>query len=165
MKLPSTLVAAALFPAAIPYSPAADAAPALPVQAAQQVIEGCMAHAKQKHQSHAIAVYDETGHPVALARMDGNQPGVVAFAMEKAAAVASWHFSTADMEKAAQGTPGFARAPHVVTVPGGLPVFSADGTRFIGAVGVSGQDPKDDAACAEAGIKAAGLSASPGNKK
>ena len=98
------------------------------------------------------------GHPVLVFRMDGNQPGVTEFAMQKAEAVASWHFSTAEMENAAKETPGFRNAPHVVTVPGGIPIFSADGTRFIGAVGVSGEAPKDDVACAEAGVTAAGLS-------
>jgi glc operon protein GlcG len=139
---------------------AAVAAPALPAQSAWQVIEGCVAQARSKGHGHAIAVYDDTAHPVAMMRMDGSQPGVVEFAMEKAVAVATWHFSTADMENAAKGTPGFARAPHVVTVPGGIPLYSADGAQFIGAVGVSGGDPKDDAACAEAGVKAAGLSLS-----
>ena len=62
------------------------------------------------------------------------------------------------MAAAAKETPGFADAPHVVTVPGGIPVFSADGQQFIGAVGVSGEAPTDDAACAEAGVRSAGLS-------
>ena len=44
-----------------------------------------------------------------------------------------------------------------MTVAGGVPVFSADGRERIGAVGVSGEAPADDAACAEAGIAAAGL--------
>ena len=126
-------------------------------RAAQQIVDGCAAHAKGKGQSHAIAVYDRGGHPVAVLRMDGNPPGVTDFAMQKAAAVAHWQFSTADMQTAAKETPGFGTAPRVVTVPGGLPVFSADGKTFIGAVGVSGEAPTDDAACAEAGVKAAGL--------
>ena len=54
--------------------------------------------------------------------------------------------------KNSRGTPGFAERPHVVIVPGGVPVFSADGKTRIGAVGVSGEAPADDAACAEAGI-------------
>jgi len=124
---------------------------------AQQIVDGCAAHAKSKGQSHAVAVYDRGGHPVAVLRMDGNPPGVTDFAMQKAAAVAHWQFSTAEMQTAARETPGFATAPRVVTVPGGLPVFSADGKTFIGAVGVSGEAPADDAACAEAGVKAAGL--------
>ena len=64
------------------------------------------------------------------------------------------------MAAAAKETPGFGNAPHVVAVPGGIPVFSAEGKQFIGAVGVSGEAPVDDAACAEAGVKAAGLSSS-----
>jgi glc operon protein GlcG len=71
--------------------------------------------------------------------------------------VAAWGFSTAAMADAAKGTPGFANAPHVVTVAGGVPVYAADGKQRIGAVGVSGEAPADDAACAEAGIRAAGL--------
>jgi len=132
----------------------------LSAAAASQIIEGCAAHAKSKGQSHAIAVYDAGGHPVALLRMDGNAPGITEFAMEKATAVALWHFSTANMAAAAKETPGFGNAPHVVAVPGGIPVFSADGKQFVGAVGVSGEAPVDDAACAEAGVKAAGLTSS-----
>ena len=43
------------------------------------------------------------------------------------------------------------------SVPGGVPVYSAEGTSRIGAVGASGEDPADDVACAVAGIEAAGL--------
>ena len=129
----------------------------LDAEAASKIVDGCATHAKAKMQSHAIAVYDEGGNPIALLRMDGNAPGITEFAMQKAAAVASWHFSTAQMAAAVKETPGFAFAPHVVTVPGGIPVFSADGKQFLGAVGVSGEAPEDDAACAEAGVKAAGL--------
>jgi glc operon protein GlcG len=125
---------------------------------AEAIIAGCRQHAAAKGQSHSIAVLDAGGNPVATLRMDGNPPGTLEFAAEKAKAVAAWGFSTADMEKAAAGTPGFARAPHVVTVAGGVPVFSADGTTFLGAAGASGEAPADDAACVEAGIKAAGLS-------
>lgn len=124
---------------------------------ASQIIDGCAAHSKTKGQSHAIVVYDRGGHPVALLRMDGNPPGVTDFAMQKAAAVAHWQFSTVEMQSAAKETPGFGSAPRVVTVPGGVPVYSADGKTFIGAVGVSGEAPADDAACAEAGVRAAGL--------
>ena len=126
-------------------APALSVAASLNITAdvALQIINGCVAHAKAKGQSHTIAVYDDGGHPVALLRMDGNQPGVTEFAVQKAEAVASWHFSTAD----------------VVTVAGGIPIYSSEG-RYIGAVGASGEAPEDDAACAEAGVKAAGLSIS-----
>jgi uncharacterized protein GlcG (DUF336 family) len=42
------------------------------------------------------------------------------------------------MGEAAKMTPGFSGAPHVVIVRGGIPMFSADGQRFVGSVGVSG---------------------------
>lgn len=124
---------------------------------AEAIVDGCRAHASAKGQSHAIAVVDSGGHLVAALRMDGNRAGMMEFSIEKAKAVAAWGFATAQMEEAARGTPGFARAPGVVTVAGGVPVFSADGRILIGAAGASGEAPADDAACAEAGIKAAGL--------
>ena len=150
------LTATLLFSLAL--SPPVAAQPELTAAIASQIVDGCAAHAKAKGQSHAIAVYDDGGHPVALLRMDGNAPGIMDFAIQKAVAVAHWRFSTTEMAAAAKETPGFADAPHVVTVPGGIPVFSADGQRFIGAVGVSGEAPTDDAACAEAGVRSASLS-------
>ena len=86
--------------------------------------------------------------------MDGNTHGMMEFALQKARAVAAWGFPTSGMEEAAKGTPGFAEAAYVVTVAGGIPVFSADGRTRIGGVGASGEAPADDAACAAAGIAA-----------
>ena len=128
---------------------------------AMNMINGCAAHAKSKGQSHAIAVVDAGGHQVATWRMDGNAPGIMEFALQKAAAVAYWRFSTEQMETSAKATPGFANAPRVVTVPGGLPVFSKDGATFLGAVGVSGEAAQDDVACARAAVTSAGLSLAP----
>ena len=130
---------------------------ALDARSAQAIVVGCVAHSSAKQQSHAIVVVDTGGHIVAALRMDGNASGIFDFALSKAEAAAAWGFSTAQMLDSARGTPGFDRAPHVVIVPGGLPVFTADGKARIGAVGVSGEAPADDAACADAGIRAAGL--------
>jgi uncharacterized protein GlcG (DUF336 family) len=129
----------------------------LDARAAQAIVAGCVAHSTAKHQSHAIVVVDNGGHVVAALRMDGNASGIFDFALSKAQAAAAWGFSTAQMLDSARGTPGFDRAPQVVIVPGGVPVFTADGKARIGAVGVSGEAPADDAACAEAGVRAAGL--------
>ncbi|HEV2818146.1 MAG TPA: heme-binding protein [Allosphingosinicella sp.] len=141
---------------------AAAPAPAQPPQrldaaAAQAIVAGCVRHATGRGQSHAIVVLDAGGHPVAALRMDGNGYGIMAFARAKAEAASAWGFSTARMAESARETPGFGAAPHVVTVAGGVPIFSADGRERIGAVGVSGEAPADDEACAEAGIAAAGL--------
>ena len=134
----------------------ANAAPVNAAQA-QAILAGCAAHSSGRNQSHAIVVVDPGGHVVAALRMDGNGFGIMEFARAKAEAAAAWGFATGQMEVAVRGTPGFANAPRVVTVAGGIPVLSADGSERIGAVGVSGEAPADDAACAEAGIRAAGL--------
>ena len=152
-----TLLVAAVL---ISTSAVAQPAPTLDARAAEAIVHGCASHALAKKQSHAIAVVDSGGHLIAALRMDGNGTGIFDFALAKAQAVAAWGFSTAQMLESARGTPGFDRAPHVVIVPGGVPVFSADGKARIGAVGVSGEAPTDDAACADAGIKAAGLPSS-----
>lgn len=135
----------------------AQSLPTLDARAAQAIVAGCAAHASAKHQSEAIVVVDTGGHVIASLLMDGNSSGIYDFAAAKAQAAAAWGFSTAQMMKSANETPGFANAPHVVTVPGGVPVWSADGKVRIGAVGVSGEAPSDDAECAAAGAAAAGL--------
>lgn len=140
-------------------APLGAQAPRLDARAAQAIVAGCAAHAGGRGQSHGIAVVDAGGQLVASLRMDGNGWGIMDFALAKARAVAAWGFPTARMAEAAQNTPGFGDAPHVVTVGGGVPVYSADGRERLGGVGVSGEAPADDAACAEAGIAAAGLSA------
>lgn len=140
----------------------AQPAPVLGAKSAQAIIAGCSVHAAAKQQSLAIVVVDAGGHLVAALRMDGNGSGIFDFSVAKAQAAAAWGFSTAQMLENARGTPGFDRAPKVVIVPGGVPVFSADGKTRIGAVGVSGEAPVDDAACAEAGVRAAGLRTSRG---
>jgi len=138
----------------------AQAQATLDARTAKAIVAGCEAHAISKKQSHAIAVVDVGGHLVAALRMDGNGSGIFDFSLAKAEAVAHWGFSTTQMEQAAKETPGFANAPHVVTVSGGVPIWSSDGKTRLGAVGVSGEAPADDAACGEAGIAAAGLRSS-----
>jgi uncharacterized protein GlcG (DUF336 family) len=150
------LIASAASPAA------AQSAPVLDARAANAIIAGCAAHAAGKKQSHAIAVVDNGGHLIVALRMDGNGWGIMDFALAKAEAAAAWGFPTAQMAQGASETPGFGAAPHVVIVAGGVPVYSADGKARIGAVGVSGAAPVDDAACAAAGVTAAGLRISRG---
>jgi len=139
-----------------------SAAPAAVVndKQAQAVIQGCVAHAKQKGQKQAIAVVDPGGQTVAALRMDGNTFGALDLAIEKARAVSAWGAPTAELAKWLKTTPGFEHAPHVVIVPGGLPIYTADDER-IGAVGVSGEEPPDDVACGLSGIAAAKLKAAP----
>jgi glc operon protein GlcG len=143
--------------AGLTVSASAQGPSTLDARTAQAIIAGCVAHATAKQQSHSIVVVDLGGDPVAAVRMDRNGSGTFDFALQKATAVAAWGFATSGMEEGAKEVPGFARAPHVVTVAGGVPIWSADGKMRLGGVGVSGEAPADDAACAEAGVRAAGL--------
>jgi len=102
-----------------------------------------------------MAVHDKGGFLVAAFRMRGNNPGTMAFAQSKAKAVGIWRFSTAQMANGTVNFPGFGNAPHIVTVPGGVPFYTSDGKIFLGAVGVSGEAPKEDVKCAVAGSEAA----------
>jgi uncharacterized protein GlcG (DUF336 family) len=52
----------------------------------------------------------------------------------------------------------------VIPVPGGVLIRDADG-EVIGAVGISGDLPDNDEACAVRGIEQAGLGADPGDAK
>lgn len=134
------------------------ASPVLDARAAQAIVQGCATHATGKGQSHAIVVVDTGGHQVAALRMDGNGFGIMEFAVAKAQAVAAWGFATASMAETVKTQPAFAAAPHVVPTAGGVPLYADGGGRMIGAIGVSGEAPADDAACATAGAVAAGLS-------
>lgn len=136
---------------------AQNATPTLTAARAQAIVSGCVAHATGRKQSHAIVVVDLGGRVVAALRMDGNGHGIHAFAQNKAEAAAAWGFPTSVMTESVKSTPGFAAAPFVVTVAGGVPVF--DGRTRIGAIGVSGEAPPDDESCALAGVRAAGLQA------
>lgn len=131
--------------------------PPLTASAAEKIIAGCKARAADMAQAQAIVVMDPGGATVASLRMDRVRAGAMAFASSKAKAVADWGFATSEMAEGAKSYPGFAFAPSVVTVPGGVPAYSADGRTFVAAIGVSGEDPADDVACARAGIVAAGL--------
>jgi glc operon protein GlcG len=137
----------------------AQTAPRLDAKTAQTIIAGCLVEAQAKHNDQAIAVVDTGGRLIAALRFDGAPYGKMDFAEAKAVAAAAWGFDTAGQADGAKDFPGFARAPFVQTVPGGVPVWS--GRTRLGAVGVSGAAPADDIACAEAGIRAAGLSSSP----
>ncbi len=145
---------------AVSANGAAMAAPAsMTSDVAQAVVQGCRAHAAENDQAFAIAVVDAGGHLVAYSRMDGASAGAAAFSQDKAKASAIWGFATSRMAEGAENTPGFASAPYVVTVAGGLAAYAPDAGR-IGAVGVSGGAPSADEACAQAGLEAAGLKSS-----
>ena len=106
-----------------------------------------------------VAVVDEGGLLVALARMDGAAPLTPQIAEAKAVGAAMLHRDGASLGELAKDRPGFFsvadRLVRVPIVPGlGSVLIKRDG-KVLGAVGVSGGRPEQDLECAEAGISAA----------
>jgi uncharacterized protein GlcG (DUF336 family) len=103
-----------------------------------------------------VAVVDEGGLLVALARMDGAAPLTPQIAEAKAVGAAMLHRDGASLGELAKDRPGFFsvadRLVRVPIVPGlGSMLIRRDG-KVLGAVGVSGGRPEQDLECAEAGV-------------
>jgi uncharacterized protein GlcG (DUF336 family) len=105
-----------------------------------------------------VAVVDEGGLLIALARMDGAPPLTPQIAEAKAVGAAMLHRDGASLGELAKDRPGFFsvadRLVRVPIVPGlGSVLIRRDG-KVLGAVGVSGGRPEQDLECAEAGVSA-----------
>ncbi len=109
-----------------------------------------------------VVVHDPGGNLIACQRADGSSPVAVKFAGGKACGALALGQSSRKIAEMSSGSPHFIRmlegmAPGgVVPVAGGVIACDADGT-IIGAIGVTGETPENDEACALAGIAAAGL--------
>ncbi|MES2184608.1 MAG: heme-binding protein [Pseudomonadota bacterium] len=114
-----------------------------------------------------IAVLDAGGHLVAFKRED--RSGILRpdIACAKAWGALGMGLGSRALAHRAEKAPAFFTAlsgvsqGRVVPVPGGVLVRSADGD-VLGAVGISGDMPDNDEACAVYGIEGAGLVADPG---
>lgn len=99
-----------------------------------------------------IAIVDAGGNLLLLEREAGAPVASVDIAQQKARCAVFFGFPTAHMEDAAKTSAGLASLPHMLPFGGGVPL-RVDG-RIAGAIGVSGAQAVEDAACAEAGIAA-----------
>lgn len=144
----------AAFPlAAIPCA-AQTARPALDYGSAAAIRDSCVAWARQRGMKVTIVVLEPHGMAVTLAHMDGVSTAGGEIAQWKAVSAAKFGRATADI--AAMNPP--AGMPSVAALQGGVPIYTAEGA-LLGGVGVSGGKPAEDAACATAGVEAAGLKA------
>jgi len=125
--------------------------PVLTYQNAAKIRDGCLVFAREKKLDIALAVHDESGRLLTFARMDGASTAVSDVAMWKSRSAATYRYSSA--ETARWNAPTL---PGIASAGGGVTVFTSDG-QALGAIGVSGAQTEDDIACAEAGIRAAGL--------
>lgn len=135
---------------------------------ADRIVEGALAHAKELGLAPlTVAVLDAGGHLVAFKRQDRSgilRPNI---AQGKAWGALGMGLGGRALAQRAEKAPAFFTAlasvseGRVVPVPGGVLIRAADG-QVIGAVGISGDHPDKDEACAVHGIAQAGLDADPG---
>ncbi len=124
------------------------------LDAARIVLAASEAEARRNGWKVVIAVVDEGGHAIALARLDGTQWSSVETAMGKARAAVAFKRPTRILEEMINnGRVSFLSAPGPLTfLQGGLPI-EVDG-QVVGGVGVSGVKASDDEIIANAGISA-----------
>jgi uncharacterized protein GlcG (DUF336 family) len=123
---------------------------------ANQVIARAQAKATELGIRVTVAIVDEGGLLIALARMDGATPLSPQIAEAKAVGAAMLNRDGAGLAELAKDRPGFFnvadRMVRVPIVPGlGSVLIMRDG-KVLGAVGVSGGRPEQDLQCAEAGL-------------
>lgn len=139
----------------------------LTLDIANQIVSGAIKHAREINAAPiCVAVLDNRGIVRALQTEDGCallRPGI---AQGKAWGSLGLGVSTRSMRDAFEAKPNMNPAFYsfmnladgrLVPSPGG--VFIMDGDEIIGAIGISGDHPDVDEACAVAGVEAIGLTA------
>ncbi|MNN18733.1 hypothetical protein D3C81_1319510 [compost metagenome] len=97
-------------------------------------------------------VVDDGGHPLALERLDGCAPASAYIATEKARTSALGRRESKSYEDMVNaGRYAFLSAPLLTSLEGGVPIVF-DG-QVIGAIGVSGVKPEQDAQVAKVGAQ------------
>lgn len=127
---------------------------------AQAVLQGVRDEAGRRSVAMGAAVVDLGGRVVAALRMDGAQVPALDLAIDKAFTAVSFDFPTefwASSTRPDGSDWGLSTAlgGRFVVFAGGLPIRA--GGALAGGLGVSGAASAVDRACAEAGLRAAGL--------
>ncbi|HXF77435.1 MAG TPA: heme-binding protein [Usitatibacter sp.] len=126
----------------------------LTLEAARVALAAAEAEALRNQWRVVIAVVDEGGHPLVLARLDGAQWSSVDTAVAKARAAVAWKRPTRLLEESVnKGRFAFLSITQgMAALQGGVPI-EVEGT-IVGAVGVSGVRSQDDEQVALAGVGA-----------
>lgn len=119
-----------------------------------RILAAARAIAQDRGWAVTIAVVDDGGHPLALERMDDCAPIGAYIAVEKARTAALGRRDSKQYEDMINGgRTAFLSAPVLAgTLTGGIPLL-VDG-QVVGAVGVSGVKPDEDALVARTGVDA-----------
>jgi glc operon protein GlcG len=126
--------------------------PMLTLEDCRKITTAAEAEARRNNWNVCIAILDDGGHLLHLARMDGASPANARIAIEKGRTAAETRRSTAVWQERIAKRPELLNMPQVTPVQGGLPIMS-DGV-CVGAVGISGVQSHEDEQVAAAGIKA-----------
>jgi uncharacterized protein GlcG (DUF336 family) len=128
-------------------------------ETAATALQGAIAHLRAEGVDASVAVVDPSGHPIALARLDGAGVTSTDYALDKAFTAATSGCATETLFSVMDAVPalrlGLANRPRLLVWGGGQPLFH--GGRVVGGIGVSGGTEAQDAAAAAAGALAAGL--------
>ncbi len=128
---------------------------AVTLEFAKKVAEAAEQKAAENNWPVAIAIVDEGGQLVYLARRDGTQFGSIDVSIRKAVTAAAFKRPTKVFEDAvAGGRMALLGLPGALPLEGGLPLY-VDG-KVIGAIGVSGVTAQQDGMVAKAGADACG---------
>jgi uncharacterized protein GlcG (DUF336 family) len=122
----------------------------LTLDAAKKIAARAEQEAIQNQWPVVIAIVDDGGHLLYLARLDDTQVGSVEVAIQKARCALAFKRPTKVWEEAvASGRTAVVALPGVIPIEGGVPL-THDG-RVIGAIGVSGVRSAQDGQIAQAG--------------
>jgi len=140
----------------------------LSLQQAERIVDTGLERARELGlKPLTIAVLDAGGHLVAFKRQDHSGILRPEIAQGKAWGTLGMGLGGRALAHRAEMAPAFfvslasVSQGRVVPVPGGVLIRAAD-NEIIGAVGISGDYPDNDEACAVYGIEQAGLRADPG---
>ena len=151
MKLKSLIAATALtFVATSGFAAELASRVGLTLEIAKQISAAAEAEAAKNKWTVAIAIVDEGGHLIHLAKIDNTQYGSVDIAIQKAQTSAAFKRPTKVFEDAiAGGRTALIGLKGALPLEGGVPIMH-DG-KVIGAIGVSGVKSTEDGQVAKAG--------------
>lgn len=126
----------------------------LTLEAARVALSAAEAEAQRNQWRVVIAIVDDGGHTILLARLDGAQWSSIETAVQKARAAVAWKRPSRLLEESVNNgrTAFLSIGQGMALLQGGVPI-ELEGT-LVGAVGVSGVKASDDELIALAGVNA-----------
>lgn len=124
----------------------------LTLEEAEAVLKAARHHAAAGDWAVSIAVVDDAGMPIALARMDKAPAISASTAIEKARSAGMIGVSTKILEDMVAARPALVTMAGRTAVEGGIPILHHG--QSVGGIGVSGVTSAQDAEVARAGLSA-----------